>query len=57
MAKSAKRTAQLAKKNSRKEAVMKGGGTSKYARKSQYLGAKGLYGFQVPEPKPWGKKD
>jgi hypothetical protein len=28
-------------------------GSSKYARKARYLARVGLFGFQVPEPKPW----
>jgi hypothetical protein len=28
-------------------------GDSKYARKRRYLKRHGLFGFQVPEPKPW----
>ena len=29
------------------------GGQSNYARKARYLKRVGLWGFQVPEPKPW----
>jgi len=28
-------------------------GMSKYGRKSTYCEKKAVYGFQVPEPKPW----
>ena len=28
-------------------------GTSRYARKYKYLHVHGLWGFEVPEPKPW----
>jgi len=28
-------------------------GMSKYARKKKYCDRHGVYGFQVPSPKPW----
>lgn len=30
-----------------------GGGDSRYARKRKYLARRGLWGWEVPEPKPW----
>ena len=30
-----------------------GKGKSKYARKAKYLHNAGLWGFEVPSPKPW----
>jgi len=28
-------------------------GQSQYGRKKRYCDGKGLFGFQVPDPKPW----
>ena len=33
-----------------------GGGKSKYARKHAYCSKHGVWGFEVPFPKPWQKK-
>ena len=33
-----------------------GGGNSKYARKHTYCVKNDVWGFEVPEPKPWQKK-
>jgi hypothetical protein len=30
-----------------------GGGESQYARKKAYCHKNGVWGFEVPEPKPW----
>jgi len=59
----------MAKSNRRKQIVMSqkarrkltakylaGGGKSKYARKHAYLNKAGLWGFEVPTPKPWQGK-
>lgn len=53
---SKKRKAQSARKRQRQSAAYRegsGDGQSSYARKSRYLKKAGLFGFQVPEPKPW----
>ena len=53
---SKKRTMQSGAKRRRQTAAYRKGsdeGQSKYARKAKYLKARGLFGFQVPEPKPW----
>jgi hypothetical protein len=47
---------QLAKdhKAARKEtAMMHPSGESKYGRKKKYCDNHGLFGFQIPDPKPW----
>ena len=49
---------QRIKENQRKKrkltaAYLAGGGESEYARKRAYLNKHGLWGFEVPEPKPW----
>jgi hypothetical protein len=33
-----------------------GKGRSNYGRKEAYLNKHGLWGFEVPEPKPWRKR-
>ncbi len=33
-----------------------GGGQSNYARKFAWLNSNGLWGFEVPDPKPWRKQ-
>jgi hypothetical protein len=33
-----------------------GGGTSKYAMKKRYCDKNGVWGFEVPAPKPWQRK-
>ncbi len=53
---SKKRKAQSARKRQRQTAAFSEGskgGQSKYARKARYLKKAGLFGFQVPGPKPW----
>lgn len=56
MAKGKKRLAQLGAKKVRKEAAMKHpGGSSRYGRKVKWCQSHGVFGFQVPEPKPWNK--
>ena len=55
MAKSKKRHQQLLQKQSRKKASMNSHGTSRYARKASYCASHGVWGWQIPEPKPWGK--
>lgn len=44
-------------KKRRKEtaAYLAGGGESQYARKKAYCHKNGVWGFEVPEPKPWRK--
>lgn len=32
---------------------LEGGGESQYARKKAYCHKNGVWGFEVPEPKPW----
>ena len=42
------------KKAAIKERGMKNpGGNSNYARKASYCRGNGVWGFEVPEPKPW----
>ena len=50
-----KRRQEIQRKKSLKktEAYLHGGGESPYARKRDYLKKTGLWGWQVPEPKPW----
>lgn len=47
-----KKRAQAAKAK-RRAAQYTPGGESKYARKRVYLARHGLWGSEVPEPKPW----
>jgi hypothetical protein len=35
--------------------MSKEGGESDYARKRDYCNKHGVWGFEVPEPKPWKK--
>lgn len=42
-----------AAKKRRASRSMVGKGKSRYARKRKWLAGSGLFGFQVPEPKPW----
>jgi len=35
-------------------AYLQEGGESKYARKRKYCIKNGVWGFEVPYPKPWG---
>lgn len=48
-----KRRRALAHKHAVKRERYATRGTSRYARKRAYLTKAGLWGFQVPEPKPW----
>ena len=53
--KSQKRKKVLADKKARKrtEAYKRGSGNSRYARKAKWLHTHELWGWMVPEPKPW----
>ena len=54
--KSKKRITQSARKRQRQSSSYREGskeGQSQYARKVRYLKRVGLFGFQVPGPKPW----
>jgi hypothetical protein len=42
-----------AKRQRKAHQVKNPGFTSRYARKKIYLNRIGLFGFDVPEPKPW----
>lgn len=42
-----------AKRVQRRASMDRPGRKSKYARKAAYLHKHGLWGWQVPEPKPW----
>lgn len=54
MAKSDKRKKMHAEKKMRKAAAMRSPGfVSNYGKKHAYLTHHGLWGFDVPEPKPW----
>jgi hypothetical protein len=54
MAKSARRSKEIAEKRSRKEREMAHpSGESKYGRKRRYLDREGGWGFDYSEPKPW----
>lgn len=54
MALGKRRLKALAEKRSRKIAAMKhASGMSKYGRKHTYCERNGVFGFQVPDPKPW----
>jgi hypothetical protein len=48
-----KRRTQAARQKHTRKASTKPKGKSKYARKRVYCFAKGLWGFEVPNPKPW----
>ena len=49
-----KRRIELQKRRAaRKAAILKASGESSYATKKKWLEARGLFGFQVPAPKPW----
>ena len=53
MAKSAKRQKILAEKRARKANILKASGNSRYGKKASYLKKHQVFGFDVPEPKPW----
>jgi endonuclease YncB( thermonuclease family) len=56
MAKSQKRKKINERKKHKHTATYKaGGGESQYARKKAYCHKNGVWGFDVPEPKPWKK--
>lgn len=57
MPKSNKRK-KLSERKSHKRArrYLEGGGDSQYARKKTYCHKNGVWGFDVPEPKPWKKR-
>lgn len=44
------------KVNQRKLAMKNPGGESNYARKRAWLRRHAMWGFDVPEPKPWKRK-
>ena len=52
-AKTNRRRAALATKRQRKLSGEKPSGESRYARKAEYCRTHGVWGFEVPEPKPW----
>ncbi len=55
--KSEKRKAQSSRKRHKKSAAYKEGkGNSLYAKKRAYCLKNGVWGFEVPEPKPWKGK-
>lgn len=43
------------KMNKLSKKYLEGGGDSNYARKKAYCRKNGVWGFEVPEPKPWKK--
>jgi len=53
-----KKTNLLSEKKRRKlsKKYLSGGGESQYAKKYAYLNSTGLWGWEVPEPKPWKSK-
>ncbi len=54
MPKGKQRKKDQAKKLKRRTAqYLQGGGDSTYARKKKWLAKNGLWGFEVPHPKPW----
>jgi hypothetical protein len=54
MAKGKNRLKAIADKNARKAVRMKTPGeSSNYAKKAKYLAKHNVFGFDVPEPKPW----
>jgi hypothetical protein len=54
MKRSTTRSQDRAKRKAQKQAGMKRpGGKSRYARKRDWLHAHSMWGFDVPEPKPW----
>lgn len=56
MAKSKRRKKESERKAfKRSEAYKNGGGESNYARKRAYCVKHGVFGFEVPHPKPWKK--
>ena len=51
-----KRSKDGSKKRRKNTAAYKeGGGESQYALKKAYCHKNGVWGFEVPEPKPWKK--
>ncbi len=54
MKRSKRRTDDRAKRRAARAAGQKRpGGKSSYARKAEWLNAHGMWGFDVPHPKPW----
>jgi hypothetical protein len=54
MAVKSERRRELTRQREAKKAAMGNAGQiSKYARKHAWCAAHGVFGFQVPEPKPW----
>ena len=53
-----KRRNTLADKKKRKlsQSYLDGGGNSRYARKRNYCLKNGVWGWEVPFPKPWNKR-
>ena len=49
----ARKLKQARKKAAKLAAMDKAGGKSRYARKHAYCVRNGVWGFEVPEPKPW----
>lgn len=57
MAKGDRRKRILAEKQRKKgEKYLEGRGESRYARKRRWLDREGKWGWEVPEPKPWGER-
>lgn len=56
MAKSKRRNRESERKAFKRSAnYQNGGGESNYARKRKYCHKNGVWGFEVPFPKPWKK--
>lgn len=54
MKRSIRRANERAKRRAQREAGQRRpGGRSNYARKAEWLNAHGVFGFEVPQPKPW----
>lgn len=54
MAKTEKRQKRMADKRTKRQARADNPGmVSRYARKKKYCDKHGVWGFEVPEPKPW----
>lgn len=55
MKRSTSRHNERAKRRAQRQSGQKRpGGKSRYARKRDWLLAHGMWGFDVPHPKPWG---
>jgi hypothetical protein len=51
-----KQATRLSRKAAKEAAMRKPGKQSNYARKRDYLHKHGLWGWEVPEPKPWKER-